>query len=83
MTDPRLQRRHQSCLESLRNQKQNLEQTIARLMALMKMLPEEKARNELLEEISVLDVIAENIVRAVEGMDLVKGRFHSLPAGSD
>jgi Tfp pilus assembly protein PilO len=55
-----------AALEALRNQQQNLEETIGRLQAIMKKLPDGEARDMLLEEISALDVIAETMGQALE-----------------
>ena len=55
-----------AALEAIQNQLQHLEQTIARLVKLQQSLPAGSARDQLLEEISCLDVISESIKRAVE-----------------
>ena len=53
-------------LEVIQNQLEHLEQTIARLVRLQQSLPAGDARNQLLEEISCLDVISEVMKGAVE-----------------
>ncbi len=66
MTDTRQKLQHQAALEYLHQQRQNLIQTISGLVAVMKALPEGEARGRLLDEISCLDVIAENIGKGLE-----------------
>ena len=56
-------------LEVIQNQQEHLEQTIARLVRLQQSLPAGDARNQLLEEISCLDVISEVMRWAVEISD--------------
>jgi hypothetical protein len=48
-----------AALEAVQAQLQHLVETIARLVRLQRSLPAGSARNQLLEEISCLDVIAE------------------------
>jgi hypothetical protein len=54
-----------AALEAVQAQLQHLVETIARLVRLQRSLPAGEARNQLLEEISCLDVIAEVMKRAV------------------
>lgn len=54
-----------AALEAVRSQLQHLNETIARLVQLQLSLPAGEARNQLLEEISCLDVIAEVMHRAL------------------
>jgi hypothetical protein len=61
--------------EAPRNQQQNLAETNGRLVALVKNFPEGESREELLEKISCLDVIAEVMKRAVEGFKWRKGQI--------
>jgi hypothetical protein len=58
-----------ACLESLRNRQGYLEETIRSLVALMKSMPEGEHRNQLLDEISKLDVISVGIKNALDGME--------------
>jgi len=60
-----------AALEAIRNQQHHLEETIGRILALMKTLPEGEARDGLLEEISCLDVIAE----------VIRPKFHGCREG--
>ena len=55
-----------AAFEALRNQQQNLIETIGRLVVLMKALPEGETRDSLLEEISCRDVIAEVMRKALD-----------------
>jgi hypothetical protein len=55
-------------LEAVRNQLEHLEQTIPRLVKLQQSLPAGEVRNQLLEEISCLDVIAEVMKRGVKDL---------------
>jgi hypothetical protein len=55
-----------AALEVVQNQLQHLEATIARLVRLQQSLQAGSARNQLLEEISCLDVILEGMRRAVD-----------------
>jgi hypothetical protein len=66
MTKPQTLLRQCAAMESFRNQQQYLEQTIGRLVKLMKTLPQGRARDTLLNEISALDVIAGGIRRALD-----------------
>ena len=66
MTKPQTLLRQCAAMESLQNQQKYLEQTIGRLVKLMKTLPQGKARDTLLNEISALDVIAGGIRRALD-----------------
>lgn len=52
-------------LEIVQNQLEHLEATITRLVGLQQSLPAGDARNQLLDEISCLDVIAEVMKGAV------------------
>jgi hypothetical protein len=56
-------------LEALRCQQENLHQTIASLVALLKTLPEGEGRDELLVAISSLDAISGNLKRALDLCD--------------
>jgi|WetSurMetagenome_2_1015567.scaffolds.fasta_scaffold1211849_2 hypothetical protein len=53
-------------LEVIQNQLQHLDQTIGRLVRLQQSLPAGDARNQLLEELSCLDVISEVMKRALD-----------------
>ena len=66
--------------EAFQNQQQNLQETIGRLVALMKNLPEGKSQYRLLDEISCLDVIAEVMRRALDSakMDCDRGTIRVL-----
>jgi hypothetical protein len=66
MTNPQSNLTKRACLEALRNQQQNLAETISRLVTLMKTLPEGDAWDQFPEEISCLDMIAE-VSGRVEG----------------
>jgi hypothetical protein len=54
-----------AALEVVQNQLQHLEATIARLVQLQRSLPAGSARDQLMDEISCLDVILESMKRAV------------------
>lgn len=58
-----------AALEALRNQRQHLEETIGKLVALMQSHPEGRVRDGLLDEISALDVIAGVMRRALDSTD--------------
>jgi hypothetical protein len=62
-----------AALESLRSNHHSLIESISRLVALMKTLPEGEARDWLLNEISCLDVIAEVMRQA---LDFCGPRYH-------
>jgi hypothetical protein len=59
MTDPQSHLTQLACMEALGNQQHNLVETIGSLLEIMKSLPDGEARNQLLDEISCLDVLAE------------------------
>jgi hypothetical protein len=58
MTDPRSNLTRLAALEALSNQHQNLVETIARPLEIMKSIPEGELRAKLLDEISCLNVTA-------------------------
>jgi hypothetical protein len=53
-------------LEALRGSLQNLEETIRRLLQLMQTLPRSNLRNQLLEEVSALDSMADTNPQALD-----------------
>jgi hypothetical protein len=53
-------------MEALRQCLQNLEETIARLFSMTRSLPAGKLRDELLDELSCLDSIADAMGQAVD-----------------
>ena len=55
-----------TAIEAIANQLQNLEETITDLLALAKSLPEGEIRDELLDEIGSLDLIADAIRQALD-----------------
>ncbi len=65
-TDSQSHRQRLAFPEDLGWQHQNLVETIARLLGIMQSMPPGKARCNLLEEISALDVIAEMIRKEIE-----------------
>jgi hypothetical protein len=58
----------QAALLALRNPQPNLVETIARIVKIQQSLPIGEQRDQLLDEISCLDVISEVMKRAMEGI---------------
>jgi hypothetical protein len=58
-----------ACMNALGSCQKMLEETIGRMMELMKALPEGEVRDKLMDEIKIVDVTADTIRWAVQMME--------------